>query len=95
MHIDLLTPSLSTMERLGRRLNVHIDLLTPSLSTMERLGRRLNVQSMVGNHSLLLWLRRRGVTPSARSSRAPLLLLPLSFVSFRVSYRFMFQVTPH
>ena len=55
---------------------VHIDLLTPSLSTMERLRPRLNVQSVVGNRALLLWLRRRGVTPSVRSSRAPLLLLP-------------------
>ena len=55
---------------------MHIDPLTPSLSTMERLRPRLNVQSVVGNHTLLLWLRRRGVAPSARSSRAPLLLLP-------------------
>ena len=55
---------------------MHIDLLTPLLSTMERLRPRLNVQSVVGHRALLLWLRRRGVNPSARSSRAPLLLLP-------------------
>ena len=60
----------------GRGGGLHIDLLTPSLSTMERLRPRLNVQSVVGNRALLLWLRSRGVTPSARSSGAPLLLLP-------------------
>ena len=100
---------------------MHIDLLTPLLSTMERLRPQLNVQSVVGNRALLLWLRRMGVTPSARSSRAPYLLLPhtpkrgclqrlplaergahsrttsvsFRFVSFRVSYRFAFRVTPH
>ena len=41
----------------------------------ERLRPWLNVQSMVGNPTLLLWLRRRGVTPSVKSSRAPMLLL--------------------
>ena len=52
---------------------MHIDLLTPLLSTMDRLWPRLNVQSVVGNRTLV---QRRGVTPSARSSRAPFLLLP-------------------
>ena len=55
---------------------MHIDLLTPSLCTVERLRPRLNVQSLVRNHTLLLWFWRRDVTPSARSNRAPLLLLP-------------------
>ena len=60
---------------LGFGGRVHIDLLTPLLSTMERLRPELNVPSMVGNHTLLLWLQRGGVTPLARSSRAPLRLL--------------------
>ena len=55
---------------------MHVDLLTPSFSTQERLQPRLNVQSVVGNPTLLLWLRRRDVNPSVRSSRAPMLPLP-------------------
>ena len=34
------------------------------------------MQRVVGNPTLLLWLRRRDVNPSLRSSRAPMLLLP-------------------
>ena len=37
---------------------------------------KLNMQSMVGNHTLLLRFRRRGVTTSARGNRAPTLPLP-------------------
>ena len=54
--------------------SVRIELLIPSLSTEEP---RLSVQSMVGNPTLLLWLSRRDAIPSVRSSRAPMLLLPL------------------
>ena len=35
------------------------------------------MQSVVGNPTLLLWLRRRDVNPLVRSSRAPVLLVPL------------------
>ena len=49
-----------------------VDTLTPSLSTKEQLWPRFNLQSMVGNPTFLLWLRRRSVAPSVSSSRVPM-----------------------
>ena len=43
--------------------------------TVHKIGPQLNVQSVVGNPTLLLWSRRRGVAPSVRSIEALMLLL--------------------
>ena len=52
-------------------VNTHVDLLTPSLFSTDY-GPGSTCKALVGNHTFLLWFRRRGVTPSARSSRAPI-----------------------
>ena len=45
-------------------VKTHIDLLT-IVALFKRLSPRLNMQSVVRKHTILLWFRRRGVTPFA------------------------------
>ena len=49
-------------------VKAHVDLLT-TIALFKRLRPRLNTQSVAGNHTLLLWFKRRGVAvlnPSLR-----------------------------